>query len=77
MKPFIFACLTSVLAYHSVAAAGFPQAEISNSRIHAKLYLPDARQGLSAVIAQFHWHRVPRQGKRVIFVLRRHPLKME
>ena len=64
MKSFIFACLTSVLAYHSLAAAGFPQAEISNSRIHAKLYLPDARQGYyrgtrfdwSGVVASLEWN---------------------
>jgi len=46
------------------AAAQFPQAEISNSRIHAKLYLPDAQSGYyratrfdwSGVIAGLEWN---------------------
>ncbi len=41
----ILACLASVFFPHHAAAAQFPQAEISNSRIRAKLYLPDARHG--------------------------------
>jgi hypothetical protein len=41
----IFACLALLFFPHHAAASQFPQAEISNSRIRAKLYLPDARDG--------------------------------
>ena len=44
MKPFVFPCLAFLLV-HLSAAAEFPQAEISNSLLRAKLYLPDASQG--------------------------------
>ena len=33
------------VAAATLAAADFPQAEISNGSAHAKLYLPDAEQG--------------------------------
>ena len=64
MKSFILVCVTTALACHSVAAAEFPQAKISNSAIHAKLYLPDARQGYyrgtrfdwSGVVARLGWN---------------------
>jgi hypothetical protein len=45
LKPLIFASLASLMFPQNTAAAEFPQAEISNSHIRAKLYLPDARQG--------------------------------
>lgn len=56
---FIFA-----VALTRAAAAEFPQAEISNSRIRAKLYLPDAQSGYyqatrfdwSGVIASLEWN---------------------
>lgn len=43
----ILSCLSLVLLLsgHDLAAADFPQAEISNSRVRAKLYLPDANKG--------------------------------
>ena len=37
----VVTCLGWVLG--SAAAADYPQAEIANARIHAKLYLPDAK----------------------------------
>ena len=39
----VVTCLGWVLG--SAAAADYPQAEIANARIHAKLYLPDAKTG--------------------------------
>lgn len=65
MKPLIFASLASLLFFaHNLAAAEFPQAEISNSDIRAKLYLPDARHGYyrgtrfdwSGVVASLGWN---------------------
>jgi hypothetical protein len=43
----ILSCLSLVLLVsgHDLAAADFPQAEISNSRVRARLYLPDAKDG--------------------------------
>src|SRR5260221_1202531 len=59
---------SAVLIFAGVAASGvafaqFPQAEISNSQIHAKLYLPDATSGYyrgtrfdwSGVVASLEW----------------------
>jgi hypothetical protein len=45
LRIFFRAYLVSVLLAVSVEAADFPQAEISNARVHAKLYLPDAQNG--------------------------------
>ncbi|MCI0420892.1 MAG: hypothetical protein L0387_37035 [Acidobacteria bacterium] len=64
MKPFILACLASLLVFHNITAAEFPQAEISNSHVRAKLYLPDAQQGYyrgtrfdwSGVVASLEWN---------------------
>jgi hypothetical protein len=52
-----------VLALSRGAIAQFPEAEIANSQIHAKLYLPDAQSGYyratrfdwSGVIASLEW----------------------
>ena len=63
MKPFVFPCLAFLLV-HLSAAAEFPQAEISNSLLRAKLYLPDASQGYyrgtrfdwSGVVASLEWN---------------------
>lgn len=60
----VFAWLASQSFTHNAAAAEFPQAEISNSRIRAKLYLPDARRGYyrgtrfdwSGVVASLECH---------------------
>src|SRR5260221_11385813 len=59
---------SAVLIFAGVAASGvafaqFPQAEISNSQIHAKLYLPDATSGYyrgrrfdwAGVVASLDW----------------------
>ncbi len=59
---------SAILIFASAAASGialaqFPQTEISNSRIHAKLYLPDATSGYyratrfdwAGVIASLEW----------------------
>ena len=45
MKVLFCACLVLLLSFHNLTAAEFPQAEISNSRVRAKLYLPDAQNG--------------------------------
>jgi len=45
LKVLFFACLEIFLSVHNVAAADFPEAEISNSRVRAKLYLPDGQNG--------------------------------
>ena len=42
------------LAAATLAAADFPQAEISNGSVRAKLYLPDARQGYYRA-TRFDW----------------------
>src|ERR1019366_1116453 len=42
------------LAAATLAAAGFPDAEISNGSVRAKLYLPDARQGYYRA-TRFDW----------------------
>jgi hypothetical protein len=42
------------LAAVTLAAAGFPEAEISNGSVRAKLYLPDARQGYYRA-TRFDW----------------------
>jgi hypothetical protein len=42
------------LAAAALAAAGFPQAEISNGSVRAKLYLPDALQGYYRA-TRFDW----------------------
>jgi hypothetical protein len=44
LKPFILACLSWLILPHS-AFADPPQADISNTHIRARLYLPDAREG--------------------------------
>lgn len=49
MKAFLLA-----LALTCAAAAQFPQAEISNAHIHAKLYLPDAQAGYYRA-TRFDW----------------------
>ena len=41
----LFGVCLVLLALPSLSAADFPQAEISNSRVRAKLYLPDAQNG--------------------------------
>lgn len=41
----ILVCLASLLFSSILAAEEFPKAEISNSRVRAKLYLPDAQRG--------------------------------
>ena len=38
-------CLAFGLATAVLAGADFPQVEISNDLLHAKLYLPDPEQG--------------------------------
>ena len=45
MKALSCACLVLLLSLPNLAAADFPQAEISNSRVRARLYLPDAQNG--------------------------------
>lgn len=45
MRVLFCACVVLLLALPNLAAADFPQAEISNSRVRAKLYLPDAKTG--------------------------------
>ena len=45
MKVLFCACVTFLLALPILTAADFPQAEISNARVRAKLYLPDAQNG--------------------------------
>jgi hypothetical protein len=42
------------LAAATLTAADFPRAEISNESVHAKLYLPDARQGYYRA-TRFDW----------------------
>src|ERR1019366_3602127 len=42
------------LAAATLAAAGFPEAEISNGSVRAKLYLPDAREGYYRA-TRFDW----------------------
>ncbi len=64
MKILMFVCITSLLCAIRVAAEEFPQAEISNARIRAKLYLPDVQRGYyrgtrfdwSGVIASLEWN---------------------
>jgi hypothetical protein len=59
----VFSCIVYLLVTHA-AGAQPPQAEISNSRIHAKLYLPDTQSGYyratrfdwSGVIASLEWN---------------------
>jgi len=46
--------LLFTLAAAALAADGFPQAEISNGGVRAKLYLPDARQGYYRA-TRFDW----------------------
>ena len=45
LKVLFCACLVLLLSFHNLTAAEFPQVEISNSRVRAKLYLPDAQNG--------------------------------
>jgi hypothetical protein len=45
LKVLFCACLVLLLSFRNLTAAEFPQAEISNSRVRAKLYLPDAQNG--------------------------------
>lgn len=55
--------ILSMILFGGIAAAQFPQAEIANSAIRAKLYLPDAQSGYyratrfdwSGVIASLEW----------------------
>jgi hypothetical protein len=62
MKMLLFLALSLTLS--QAPGAQSPQAEISNSRIHAKLYLPDAQSGYyrgtrfdwSGVVASLEWH---------------------
>jgi hypothetical protein len=62
-RSFVFWCIVYLVVSHA-AAAQPPQAEISHSRIHAKLYLPDAHAGYyratrfdwSGVIASLEWN---------------------
>jgi hypothetical protein len=49
--------LLSALALAPLAAAEFPQAEISNGQIHAKLYLPDPQRGYYQA-TRFDWSGV-------------------
>src|SRR5271169_5089953 len=59
IRTILFAVLTSHLAFGQ-----FPQAEISNSQIHAKLYLPDPQSGYyratrfdwSGVVSSLQWN---------------------
>jgi hypothetical protein len=52
----VFWCVVC-LGLSPAAAAQAPQAEISNSRIHAKLYLPDAQSGYYRA-TRFDWSGV-------------------
>lgn len=52
MKPGIFGVL--VLGLTTLGAAEFPQADISNGLIHAKLYLPDGEKGYYRA-TRFDW----------------------
>ena len=45
MRVLFCACGVLLLALPILTAAEFPQTEISNSRVRAKLYLPDAKNG--------------------------------
>ena len=45
MRLLICSCLVTFLCLLRLAAADFPEAEISNSRVRAKLYLPDTKIG--------------------------------
>src|SRR6266446_3768929 len=57
-------CMILGLSLTHATAADFPQAQISNSRIRAKVYLPDAQSGYyratrfdwSGVIASLEWN---------------------
>lgn len=44
-KIYIVVCLLAVLTISAKAIAQFPQAEIKNGLIHARIYLPDAKDG--------------------------------
>src|SRR5271157_3091905 len=62
-RSFVFWCIVYLVVIHA-AGAQPPQADISNSRIHAKLYLPDTQSGYyratrfdwSGVIASLEWN---------------------
>ena len=62
LRPFVSAALC-VFGALSAAQTSFPQTEISNGRIHAKIYLPDAESGYyratrfdwSGVISSLEW----------------------
>jgi hypothetical protein len=65
LKSFIPACLIIIaLTSRNISAAEYPQAEISNSVIQAKVYLPDAREGFyrgtrfdwSGVVSSLIWN---------------------
>ena len=45
MKAAAFALITAALAASTLAGQEFPQAEITNGQIKAKLYLPDTEKG--------------------------------
>ena len=49
--------IASALTLATLAAAEFPQAEISNGQIHAKLYLPDPERGYYQA-TRFDWSGV-------------------
>src|SRR5882724_1754240 len=49
--------IASALTLATLAAAEFPQAEISNGLVHAKLYLPDPQKGYYQA-TRFDWSGV-------------------